>query len=122
MWLISWRDLEWRRRRFVIAVVATGLVFAITLLLAGMSSGFDNETTRTVNAFHASDWVLPAGTSGPFTTGAAFPAAVAGRVRAEPGVHRADPMVLLRVTLNQSSPLDIVVFGTVVGGIGPRAT
>ena len=30
MWLIPLRDLQWRRRRFAIAVVATGLVFALT--------------------------------------------------------------------------------------------
>jgi putative ABC transport system permease protein len=122
MWLISWRDLQWRRRRFVIAVAATGLVFAITLLLSGMSSGFNNEITRTVDAFHADAWVVPKGAPGPFTTGAAFPASAASLVRAEPGVRQADPMVLLRVTLNRASPLDLIVFGTVPGGIGPRAT
>jgi putative ABC transport system permease protein len=122
MWLISWRDLQWRRRRFLIAVVATGLVFGITLLLSGMSSGFNNEVTRTIDAFHADAWVVPKGAPGPFTTGAAFPGSLATVVRAEPGVRRADPMVLLRVTVNQGTPTDVVVFGTVPGGLGPRAT
>ena len=27
------RDLQWRKRRFVIAIVGTGLVFAMTLVL-----------------------------------------------------------------------------------------
>ena len=35
MWLVSLRDLQWRRRRFLIAVVATALVFAMSLLMAG---------------------------------------------------------------------------------------
>ncbi len=30
MWLLSLRDLQWRRRRFLIAVVATSLTFALT--------------------------------------------------------------------------------------------
>jgi putative ABC transport system permease protein len=35
MWLVSLRDLQWRRRRFLIAVAATALVFAMSLLMAG---------------------------------------------------------------------------------------
>jgi putative ABC transport system permease protein len=122
MWLISLRDLEWRRRRFVIAVVATGLVFGITLLLSGMNSGFNNEIDRTVAAFRADAWIVPASAPGPFTTSAAFPSAVANDVAQLPGVREADPMVLTRVTVPGSTPTDVVVFGTVIHGIGPRAT
>jgi hypothetical protein len=31
MWRVALRDLQWRRRRFVIAVLATSLVFGMTL-------------------------------------------------------------------------------------------
>ncbi|HSO95750.1 MAG TPA: ABC transporter permease [Acidimicrobiia bacterium] len=124
MWLISLRDLEWRRRRFVIAVVATGLVFGITLLLSGMSSGFSNEVDRTVASFGADGWVVPKTASGPFTTSAAFPSSVANDVAQISGVHEASPMVLTRVTVPGSggTPTDLVVFGTVIHGVGPRAT
>jgi putative ABC transport system permease protein len=29
------RDMQWRRRRYVIAIASTGLVFAMTLVLTG---------------------------------------------------------------------------------------
>jgi putative ABC transport system permease protein len=122
MWLISLRDLEWRRRRFVIAVVATGLVFGITLLLAGMNSGFNNEIDRTVAAFHADSWIVAKAAAGPFTTSAAFPGSVANQVSQLPGVREADPMVLTRLTVPGSTPTDLVVFGTVIHGVGPKAT
>ena len=35
LWLAGFRDLQWRRRRFVIAVLGSSLVFALTLMLAG---------------------------------------------------------------------------------------
>jgi hypothetical protein len=35
MWRLGLRDLQWRRRRFTVAVAATVLVFAMTLLFAG---------------------------------------------------------------------------------------
>ncbi len=122
MWLISLRDLEWRRRRFVIAVVATGLVFGITLLLAGMSSSFGNEIDRTVSAFHADTWIVPKTAEGPFSTSTAFPSSVATDVARIAGVREADPMVVTSVTIPESPPTDLVVFGTVIHGIGPRAT
>ena len=99
MWLISLRDLQWRRRRFVIAVMATGLVFGITLLLAGINASFQHEIDHTVGSFHATAWIVPTAAAGPFTSSAAFPAAVAGQVARSPGVHQADPMVVTRVTL-----------------------
>ena len=65
MWLISVRDLTWRRRRFAIAIAATGLVFALALLLSGISASFDNEIDRTTASFGADRWFVPAGNFGP---------------------------------------------------------
>ena len=39
MFYIGWRDLQFRRRRFIIAILATSLVFAIALILSGVSGG-----------------------------------------------------------------------------------
>ncbi|MBV8346889.1 MAG: hypothetical protein JOZ49_04930 [Mycolicibacterium sp.] len=33
------RDMQWRRLRFAIAVAGTGLVFAMTLVLTGLTNG-----------------------------------------------------------------------------------
>ena len=50
MWLVSLRDLQWRRRRFLIAVVATALVFAMSLLMAGADAGLTSETLKGVRS------------------------------------------------------------------------
>ncbi|GAC1377134.1 MAG: hypothetical protein NVSMB4_06340 [Acidimicrobiales bacterium] len=39
MWMITACDLRFRRRQLTMAVVGAGLVFALTLILTGMSAG-----------------------------------------------------------------------------------
>jgi putative ABC transport system permease protein len=56
-----------RRRRFVVAVLAVGLVFGITLLLDGFNNAINSEVERTIAAFRADSWLVPSGSSGPFT-------------------------------------------------------
>ena len=67
MWLVGVRDLQFRRRRFMIAALATSVVFAMTLIMSGMSNGLDAEIDRLVDSFHADSWVVARGASGPFT-------------------------------------------------------
>src|SRR5450631_2092425 len=74
---VSLRDLQWRRRRFLIGVLAAGLVFALTLLMSGVSASFGNEIKNTVVAFNVDEWVVPSGVSGPFTSSRVFPASEA---------------------------------------------
>ena len=52
------RDLQWRRRRIVIAIVGTGLVFAMSLLMSGLANSFSVEVNRTLDrqGAHASMW------------------------------------------------------------------
>ena len=52
---ITFHDLEFRARQFLIAVLGAGLVFAMTLLLAGMAASFHAEIGRTVRAVGVSD-------------------------------------------------------------------
>ena len=44
------RDLQWRRRRFVIAILGTAVVFAMTLVLTGLANGFRVESRRALGA------------------------------------------------------------------------
>jgi hypothetical protein len=60
------RDMQWRRRRFFIAIVSTGLVFAMTLVLTGLANGFRVEAERTVDSMGVDAFVIPAGANGPF--------------------------------------------------------
>src|SRR4051795_1222400 len=72
MFYIGWRDLQFRRRRFVIAILATSLVFAIALILSGVSGGFHSEISRSVDSFGAGGWVVPAKAAGPFSNSEVF--------------------------------------------------
>ena len=43
MLLAALRDMQWRKRRFVIAVLSTAIIFAMTLVLTGLANGFRAE-------------------------------------------------------------------------------
>jgi putative ABC transport system permease protein len=123
VWLVGFRDLQWRRKRFFIAVLATALLFSVTLLLAGIAASFRNEVRRTLNEVHADAWIVPSGTVGPFTSTNLFPAAEARRVAGVSGVTRADPLLLFHETIRTPKPKDLNVIGYVAGGVGePRVT
>ena len=44
----AWRDVVFRKRRYAIAIAATALVFALSLLLSGVSASFGREADRTL--------------------------------------------------------------------------
>jgi putative ABC transport system permease protein len=122
MWRVALRDLQWRRRRFVIAVLATSLVFGMTLLMTGADASLHNEGRRIVAALGADAWMVAEGASGPFTTSTPIPAADTDRVAATPGVVRADPLVVLHSTLRRPSVRDVNVIGARPGGLGMPPT
>src|SRR4029077_9314172 len=82
------RDLQWRRRRFIIAVIGTGVVFAMTLILTGLSNGFDQEAADTVKATNVDAWIIPSGAAGPYLGASPFPEAVATDVAHLGGVTK----------------------------------
>lgn len=43
MLLAAGRDVQWRKRRFVIAILSTAIIFGITLVLTGLANGFRAE-------------------------------------------------------------------------------
>jgi putative ABC transport system permease protein len=118
MWLVSLRDLQWRRRRFTVAVVAAGLVLGLALLLAGVAASFHNEVVRMVGSFDADGWVVPKGAVGPITAPVAFPADEARAVAAAPGVARADPVVFSGAVTGTGAPRRVNVIGVAPRGIG----
>jgi putative ABC transport system permease protein len=113
--------MQWRLRRILVTVFATGLVFALALMMTGISASFDNEVDRTVASMHADGWVVGRGSIGPFTAPAAFPTPAVEAVRALPGVHRADPIAVVSATTTTPSTRSLGVIGVVPGGVGaPR--
>jgi putative ABC transport system permease protein len=117
-WLISVRDLQWRRRRFAIGVVATALVFALGLVLSGVRASFDNEINRTVASFDADAWLLKAGSIGPFTAPRPLPASRVEAVRRLPGVRGADPVIVLGATTTTPHKRNLQLIGVVPHGVG----
>jgi putative ABC transport system permease protein len=118
---VSLRDLQWRRRRFLIGVFAAGLVFALALVITGISQSFRNEVNRTVGAIDADQWVVSEKVAGPFTASTLIASALAPKIAAEPGVKQASAIVLLRNTLKKtptSSLRDIGMIGAEPGGVG----
>ena len=117
MWQATLRDLQWRRRRFMIAITGTALVFAMTLLLSGLSASFTLETDRTLKAIGGDVWVVKEGASGPFTAFSPVPETDAARVAEVDGVTEAQPIIYLHQTVGDE-PKDINLFGVVPGALG----
>jgi putative ABC transport system permease protein len=112
------RDLQWRKRRFVIAIVGTGLVFAMTLVLTGLANGFRVEATRTVDSLGLDAYLVKSGATGPFLGSSAFPA---NKLQVT-GVDTAVPLVYGSATMpNNGSARSVNVFGAPERGPGMPA-
>ncbi|HTL84373.1 MAG TPA: FtsX-like permease family protein [Acidimicrobiia bacterium] len=118
MLFVSLRDLQWRRRRFFIGVLATGLVFALALLIAGISQSFVNEVSRTVKVFDVNQWVISEKATGPLTSSTLIGEQLVDTVRKSPGVTAAAPLLVARDTVHLPGAKDIGVMGVVPGSIG----
>jgi putative ABC transport system permease protein len=118
MWRVSLRDLQWRRRRFGIALAACALVFALTLLMSGLAASWGNQVRRTVRAIGADAWVIPEKVAGPFTSGATFGESAVDDVAKSPGVRQAGPLLVARAVVLGSPVTDINLIGFRPGGIG----
>jgi len=118
VWLVGVRDLQYRRRRFVTAIVATSVVFSMTVLMSGLSNGLDAETARIVASFDAGSWVVAEGASGPFTATKFLSDDDVARVRDAPGVRAAAPMLVARATVGHDPVKDVNLLGYEPGGVG----
>jgi putative ABC transport system permease protein len=115
MWRVGLFDLVHRRRRFILAVIATALAFGLSLLMAGTLAHLHNETNRIVALFRADQFVVAEGGTGPFTTTRLLPASVAKSIASDPGVQRADAFLSARETLKGK---DVNILGVVPDGLG----
>jgi putative ABC transport system permease protein len=121
MWWAAVRDLQWRARRVVIAVLGTSLVLAMTLVMAGLTNAFDAEARRTVDAVGAEAWVMRAGIFGPFRSFASLTDAEVAAVRSAAGVTAAAPALLLHQAVELDTLVEVNVLGYTPGGVGePR--
>jgi putative ABC transport system permease protein len=116
------RDMQWRRRRLVIAIVSTGLVFAMTLVMTGLANGFRVEAQRTVDSIGVDTFVIKAGAAGPFLGATPFAQAELAQVAASPGVVAAAPLACAASTVKDgTSRRNVTAFGAPEHGPGmPR--
>jgi len=119
VWNITLRNMQFRARQFLIAIVGTALVFAMALLVTGLKEAFKTEADTAITAIGGTGWVVPVGTEGPFTGFYAMDGASADQIREVPGVREADPISLLPQTIRKGSDLKILtVVGHRIGGLG----
>ena len=119
MLAITFRVLIYRYRQFLIAVVGAGVVFAMALLLTGMANSFRVEVDNTVESVGAEAWVLPDGSTGPFTSFGALPLDTVDLVAEMGGVEQADPLAIIPTTTTfegEVRPLRLI--GHRLGGLG----
>jgi putative ABC transport system permease protein len=115
---LTLRDLQYRAVRFGIAIIGVALVFAMVLLMSGLSAQFRNEPRTTVEAIGGDRWVIPEGVTGPFTSGATVPAALADELK-NAGAEEADPVAIVRHTAETTDETkDVLLFGHELGGLG----
>jgi putative ABC transport system permease protein len=93
MLLAALRDMQWRKRRFVIAILSTAIIFGMTLVLTGLANGFRTEAQRTVDSLGVDTFLVKDGASGPFVGATPFSPADLRRIAGTPGVQAAAPLV-----------------------------
>ena len=119
MLIAALRDMQWRRRRFAIAVLSTAIIFAMTLVLTGLANGFRTEAVRTVDSLGVDQFLVVSGASGPFVGATPFAPAELRRVAAAPGVAAAAPLAYAggTATLGDTTR-NVCIFGAPERGPG----
>jgi putative ABC transport system permease protein len=117
MLLTAFRDLQFRRRRVAIAVIGTALVFALSLVMSGISASFGNEVRTGLGVFGADGWLRPSTANGAIIATTPFAVASAPTID-QLGVDRADPMVFRNTSVGRGERDRIAYFGVVRGGLG----
>lgn len=117
------RDMQWRKRRLIIAVVSTALIFGMTLVLTGLANGFRVEAQRTVDSLGVDTFVVKDGAAGPFLGSTPFPQTDLDRIRTEGGVVAAPLACVGTIMKIGKSTRNVTAFGAPEGGPGmPRVS
>jgi len=117
------RDMQWRKRRFVIAVLSTAIIFAMTLVLTGLANGFRVEANKTVDALGVDVFLVKEGASGPFVGATPFAPTELPRIAATPGVVAAAPLAYAGGTVTTGdSTRNADLFGAPEHGPGMPVT
>jgi putative ABC transport system permease protein len=117
---VTFADLRFRYRQFLIAVVGAGVVLAMAILMSGLAAGFRAEIHRTVGAARADAWVMTDKSSGRLTSISTFPASAVSVIRHERNVREAEGFILLpqEVAMVGADPHTVGFIGVVPGHLG----
>jgi putative ABC transport system permease protein len=120
MLALTFADLLYRARQFLIAVVGAGLVLAMGLLMAGLVGGFSYELNQTVSGTGAELWVLSHNAGGRIASTAVFPESDVSALARTRGVTRAAPFILMpqQVAQVNGKPVSVVLAGVEPGNVG----
>lgn len=110
MWLLTLRDLQYRRLRVLVVVLLGAVVMALLFLMTGLVNHLQREPYDATAAIGGSRWVLAAGVSGPFTSAGALPTSDGDDLAG------ATPVVISRGTLTADEGGDDGAEVVVVGG------
>ncbi|VEG42329.1 lipoprotein release ABC transporter permease [Mycolicibacterium flavescens] len=122
MLIAALRDMQWRRRRFAIAVLSTAIIFGMTLVLTGLANGFQTEAERTVDSLGVDQFIVKAGASGPFVGATPFAPVELRRIAAAPGVDAAAPLAYAGGTATlDGATRNVDIFGAPERGPGMPA-
>ncbi|MFN8027575.1 MAG: FtsX-like permease family protein [Acidimicrobiia bacterium] len=120
MWLLSRRELQFRSRRALVAVLVSALVFGIAVASEGIKRTLANEPSEFVDSFGADGWVVRRDAS-PFTTIAVLPDSLAETLADTPGVKSVHPILTGRATILSGTKDNANLIGYDLGdGPGPK--
>jgi putative ABC transport system permease protein len=112
MILLTFRDLLYRKTRFIVVTLLSAVVFALLFVMTGLVEQFNLEPYDTVDAIGAETWVVAEGISGPFTSGSLLPATTVDADDSAPAV------VARSSVATDDGPEEVFVIGHVIGGVG----
>ena len=119
MLITALRDMQWRLRRFIIAAIGTGMVFALTLIITGLTHGFRVEAQRVVDSLGIDTYLIKTGAAGPFMGSSRFPEAETQAIARLPGVESAIPVVYGNTILqDRRSSQNVNIYGVPEHGLG----
>lgn len=112
------QDLQWRKRRVAIAVIGTGLVLAMTMIMTGLSASFPIEASNFVKTLDADTFVFSSRASGPFYGPLPSPENVGDEIAASSGVEDVGPMMLNQAPVKGEKFPRVVLVGVTPGHVG----
>jgi putative ABC transport system permease protein len=115
MLLLTFRDLVYRRTRFIVVTVLGAVVFALLFVMTGLVNQFNLEPAEAIEQFGADQWVLPEGVSAPFTSVSVMPATALDDVEAP----TKSAVVITRSSVaHDGEPEEVVLVGFEPDGLG----